>query len=48
MSANQEHLATALHALRKVTSGSTDDNPARIAEYLESIQVELERITRTH
>ncbi|MEU8673016.1 hypothetical protein AB0C71_39715 [Streptomyces anulatus] len=46
-SRNETHLADALYALRKVSSGSTSDNPARIAEYLESIQFELERITET-
>ncbi|MFE9381559.1 hypothetical protein [Streptomyces sp. NPDC006855] len=44
---NQEHLATALHELRKVSSGSASDNVHRIAEYIEAIETEIHRINRT-
>ncbi|WP_167858852.1 hypothetical protein [Streptomyces albus] len=46
-STNETALADALYALRKVGSASTSDSPARIAEYLDSIQGELTRITAT-
>jgi len=45
---NERHLATALHALRKVTSGSTDDNRDRIRMYLDSIETETDRINAAH
>jgi hypothetical protein len=44
---NETRLAEALHALRKVTSASTDDNKGQIALYLDSIEVEIDRINGT-
>jgi hypothetical protein len=41
---NETRLAEVLHALRKVTSATTDDDKGRIALYLDSIEVEIERI----
>lgn len=43
-SENERHLAEVLHALRKVTSVSTDDDKGRIVLYLDSIEVEIDRI----
>jgi hypothetical protein len=41
---NERHLAEVLHTLRKVTSATTDDDKGRIAMYLDSIEVEIDRI----
>lgn len=41
---NERQLAEALHILRKVTSATTDDDKARIVMYLDSIEVEIDRI----
>ncbi|MGW2485459.1 hypothetical protein ACWCWQ_37185 [Streptomyces sp. NPDC001571] len=47
MSENERHLAEALNLLRKVTSATTDDDKGRIVLYLDSIEVEVERINGT-
>lgn len=44
---NERHLSEVLHALRKVTSATTDDDKGRIAMYLDSIEVEIDRINGT-
>jgi hypothetical protein len=44
---NETRLAEALHALRKVTSATTDDDKGRVVLYLDSIEVEMERINAT-
>lgn len=43
-SENERHLSEVLHILRKVTSASSDDDKARIVMYLDSIEVEIDRI----
>lgn len=44
ISTNEQALADALAALRKVGSATTSDNKGRVALYLDSIEVEIDRI----
>lgn len=43
-SENERHLAEALSILRKVGSATTTDDKGRIVMYLDSIEVEIDRI----
>ncbi|MFD5784077.1 hypothetical protein [Streptomyces sp. NPDC126933] len=44
MSDNETRLSMALASLRKVTGPTTNEDRARVALYLESIEVEMDRI----
>lgn len=43
MSKNEERLSEAMHSLRGVT-GPTVEETSRVAEYVEAIEIELDRI----
>lgn len=44
MTDNDTHLSMAMSHLRKVTSQTTGENRQRLHEYVEAIEIELERI----
>ncbi|MEU5446146.1 MULTISPECIES: hypothetical protein [Streptomyces] len=46
-SENERRLSEALRTVREVTAATTDDDKGRVALYLDSIDVEMERINRT-